>query len=172
MTAQLGNLVVAPVSHEEWPVVAWLWQDFRHDLAAVSGGFPLADGRYRHEWLDQYPGPGRVGYLARVPHPVTFEPSPIAFALVKGLDTPRAALQSFFVVPAARRYGVGRRLAVDIVRRHPGEWEIAFQGDNAPAAAFWRSVADEVFGTWSEDVRPVPDRPHVPPDHWITGRTG
>jgi hypothetical protein len=38
-------------------------------------------------------------------------------------------------------------------------------------AAFWRRVAADLFGpegeTWTEELRPVPGKPGVPPDHWI-----
>lgn len=40
--------VVRPVAEDQWGIVAWLWQDFRHDLGTVVGGFPYADGRYQH----------------------------------------------------------------------------------------------------------------------------
>jgi predicted acetyltransferase len=160
---------VRPVDDDQWDIVAWLWQDFRHDMASIVNGFPYADGRYRHEWLDEYPGPGRVGYLAWAPHPNTGELAPVAFALVKGLDTERHALASFFVVPAARRGGLGTLVALEVLGRHPGAWEIAFQEDNHAAGRFWRLVADQALGDWTEEAVPVPDRPDVPPDHWIRG---
>jgi len=159
---------VRPVADDEWPVVAWLWQDFRHDLAPVVHGFPYADGRYRHEWLDEYPAPDRGGYLAWAPHPNTGEDAPVGFALVRGLDAASRTMQAFFVVPAARRGGLGRRFATDVVERHRGPWEIPFQHDNAAAVAFWRAVASDVWGdAWVETDEPVPGKPDVPPDHWI-----
>ena len=102
---------VRPVADDQWAVIGWLWQDFRHDLARVVDGFPHADGRYRHEWLDAYPAADRCGYLAWAPHPDTGEDAPIAFALVRGLGPDRElarderVMQAFFVVPAARRGG-------------------------------------------------------------------
>ena len=159
---------VRPVADDQWPVVAWLWQDFRHDLAPVVHGFPYADGRYRHEWLDEYPSPDRCGYLAWAPHPNTGEDAPVGFALVRGLDTTTRTMQAFFVVPAARRSGLGRRFARDVVGRHRGPWEIPFQHDNAAATDFWRAVASAVWGdVWTETTEPVPGKPDVPPDHWI-----
>lgn len=160
--------VVRPVGGDEWDVVAWLWQDFRHDLAPVVHGFPYADGRYRHEWLDQYPAPDRLSYLAWAPHPHTGADAPLGFALVRGLDAPARLMQAFFVVPAARRAGTGRRVALDVIRRHSGPWEIPFQHDNLPAARFWRAVATARWGAaWTESEEPVRGRPDVPPDHWI-----
>ena len=161
-------MTVLPVGDDQWDVVAWLWQDFRHDLAPVVHGFPYADGRYRHEWLDEYPAPDRCGYLLWQPHPNTGADAPVAFALVRGLDTDTCLMQSFFVVPAARREGLGRRFALDVIGRHPGAWEVPFQHDNAAAGEFWRAVARDAFDeSWTETKEPVPDKPDVPLDHWI-----
>ncbi|GAB3786927.1 GNAT family N-acetyltransferase [Nocardioides ungokensis] len=161
-------MIVRPVADDQWSVVAWLWQDFRHDLAPAVHGFPYADGRYRHEWLDEYPQPDRVGYLAWQPHPNTGEDAPVAFALVRGLDAGGRIMQAFFVVPAARRDGFGRRFAAAVIGRHPGPWEIPFQHDNVGAGHFWRVVSSDAWGAaWTETEEAVPDKPHVPPDHWI-----
>jgi predicted acetyltransferase len=68
-----------------------------------------------------------------------------------------------------RRGGVGRQLAAEVLARHDGPWSIGFQHDNVKAGAFWRGVAEEVFGPgrWSEEQRAVPGLPGVPPDHFI-----
>lgn len=162
-------MTVRPVADDEWPIVAWLWQAFREDLAPVVNAFPYADGRYNHEWLDDYPGPGRAGYITWAPHPNASDTlAPIAFALVKGLDEARTEFASFWVVPAARADGVGRRFALDVIARHPGAWEVGFQHDNRGAGHFWRAVATHAWGDgWVETQEPVPGKPDVPPDHWI-----
>lgn len=160
-------MIVRPVAEAEWAIVAWLWQDFRHDLAPVVHGFPYADGRYQHAWLDEYPAEDRCGYLAWSPHPNTGEQSPIGFALVRGLDERERIMQAFFVVPAARRARVGRLFAADVILRHPGRWAIPFQHDNLAAGAFWRTVATDCWGeAWTETREPVWGK-QVPDDHWI-----
>lgn len=157
-----------PVAEDQWEIVAWLWQAFREDLASVVQGFPYADGRYRHTRLEEYPAPDRLGYLAWAPHPNTGEDAPIAFALVKAVGPESHALAEFFVVPAARRGGVGRGIVRAVVERHPGAWEVAFQEENLPEVAFWRAMARELWGEdWVETAEPVPGRPDAPPDHWI-----
>ncbi|MGN6251222.1 MAG: GNAT family N-acetyltransferase [Marmoricola sp.] len=160
---------VRPVGDEEWPVVAWLWQAFRTDMAPVVNGLPYADGRFAHGPLDAYPAPGRAGWLLRAAHPNTGEPSPVGFALVCGIDGGCRRLDGFWIAAPVRRLGVGRAFALDVLRRYDGPWEVAFQHDNAAAGAFWRSVARAAWGeAWSEEQRAVPGRPDVPPDHWIT----
>jgi predicted acetyltransferase len=92
----------------------------------------------------------------------------VAFALAKGLDASRQELAAFFVVPAARREGLGRQFALDVIGRHPGAWAVGFQHDNLDARRFWRTVATAAWGEgWVETEEPVPGKPEVPPDHWI-----
>ncbi|MGN6782092.1 MAG: GNAT family N-acetyltransferase [Marmoricola sp.] len=162
---------VRPVGEDEWPVVAWLWQAYRTDMAPVVHGLPYSDGRFAHAPLDTYPAPDRAGWLLWSPHPNTGEPAPIGFALVSGLHAARRTVDGFWVASAVRRLGVGRAFALDVLRRYDGPWEIAFQHDNAGAGPFWRSVARAAWGEgWTEEQRPVPGRPDVPPDHWVTSR--
>jgi predicted acetyltransferase len=59
-------------------------------------------------------------------------------------------------------------MAHHVVTAHPGRWEVAFQEANTVAVHFWRKVAATHDPRWTEKRRPVPDRPHLPPDSWIT----
>ena len=160
---------VRAVTEDQWPTVTWLWQAYRHDLATIVHGFPYADGRYQAQVLDSFPAEDGTAYLAWRPHPKTGEDAPIGFALVKGLTSPRRSLEGFWVAPMARRGGVGTSFAQQVLTLHDGPWVIAFQHDNVGATFFWRRIADAVFGPgrWSEDERPVPGLPDVPPDHFI-----
>jgi len=160
---------VHPVAKDEWDVVAWLWQCFRNDLATVVSAFPYTDGRYQVRGLPDHSTSDVAGYLARLPHPKTGEAAPVGFVLVDGLSATRRSVSALWVAPVVRRESVGRRLVLDVIRRHEGPWSVAFQHDNVPAGTFWRGVADLAFGpgTWREDERQVPDVPGAPPDHWI-----
>jgi predicted acetyltransferase len=164
------TLSIRQVGDDEWELVAWLWQAYRSDLAPIVQGLPYADGRYAHRPLDGYPGPDRAGYLARQPHPNTGSDAPVGFALVSHQDG-RWHMDAFWTAPVARRGGLGLALASHVVAEHPGPWTIAYQNDNVAAGGFWRRVATELFGVegeaWTEEQRPVPGKPEVPPDHWI-----
>ena len=160
---------VREVMDEQWPIVAWLWQSYRHDLALVVNGLPYADGRYQTAVLNEYPMADGAGYLAWRPHPKSGEDAPIGFAVIKGLKGERRSIEGFWVAPVARREGVGTKFAVDVLSRHDGPWTIVFQHDNVGAGVFWRKVADTVFGPgrWSEDERAISGLPTAPPDHFI-----
>jgi predicted acetyltransferase len=168
-SATPGAFAVRPVTDDQWQIVAWLWQLFRHDLAPIVHGLPYADGRYQAAQLAEFPSANGAGYLAWRAHPKTGTDAPLGFAVVDGLLAERRSVVGFWVAPVVRREGVGRLLAVDVLARHPSPWSIGFQHDNVAAGAFWRAVADEVFGRgrWSEIQRPVPGLAGAPPDHFI-----
>lgn len=148
------------------PVLERLWLMFRHDLSEFRGQLPSPDGTFRSERLQAAFGdPGWAAYL------LLRGDRPAGFALVRALDRPVRVLNSFFVVRGARRAGVGLQAASDLVRAYPGRWEVAFQEANPAAVGFWRRVATEVAGgAWTEERRPVPGQPDLPPDVWISFR--
>lgn len=148
------------------PVVDALWQLYRHDLSEFRGMLPEDDGRFRAgplpSYLDGPDDPDRCGYLVR------HDDAPAGFVLLRGLESEPRVLGEFFVVRAARRQGVGYTAATEVMRRHPGRWEIAFQEENPRAARFWRRVATDLAAEpWTEERRPVPDKPHLPSDTWL-----
>jgi hypothetical protein len=55
------------------------------------------------------------------------------------------------------------------MRRHRGAWLVPFQNENPRAAAFWRRLASQVLHEVSEEQLPIPGKPHLPPDVWLTG---
>ncbi|TKK88580.1 GNAT family N-acetyltransferase [Herbidospora galbida] len=160
----MHDVRVRPATADDRPAVERLWLLFRHDLSEFTGGLPNPDGTYRSERLHAaFTDPDWAAYL------VTGEGSPLGFAFVRALGGPVRVLNSFFVVRAARRSGVGLRAVADVVTRHPGPWDVAFQDVNLPAVRFWRRAATEVAGqAWTEERRPVPGRPDLPPDVWIS----
>ena len=86
-----------------------------------------------------------------------------------GLTSEPRLVAEFFVVRGARRQGIGRATAQKLLALHPGAWEIPFQEHNVAAARFWRGVAASARGdAVREERRPVPGKPQVPPDVWIT----
>lgn len=146
------------------PTVERLWLMFRHDMSEFIGNYPNPDGTYRSERVHAaFTDPGWAPYL------IERDEGPLGFVFVRDLDGPVRVLNSFFVVRPARRSGLGLRAVVDVFTRHPGAWEVAFLDANHAAVSFWRRAATEVAAdAWTEERRPVPDRPDLPPDVWIS----
>jgi predicted acetyltransferase len=153
------------VTSDTRSVVENLLQLYIHDLSQFRFSRPDESGRFNHD--DRYAifftDPDRCAYLFRD------ESGPVGFGLVRGLSEHRRLMAGFFVVRGARRQNVGHDTALEMLRRHPGAWEIPFQEENAGAARFWRELAGAAVGDeWTEDRRPVPNKPHLPDDVWIT----
>ncbi len=152
------------MTEDDRSTVDRLWQLYAHDLSEFRGTLPDAAGLFRWTRVPTYfDDPDRCGYL------VLWGRQPAGFVLMRGLKDDCHVLGEFFVVRAVRRRGVGRDVALELLRLHPGTWEIAFQEENPAAAKFWRRIATEVAGDkWTEERRPVPGKPQIPPDVWLT----
>ena len=158
-------ITIELVTPKSRPIVENFIQLYIHDLSQFRLSRPDQFGRFNHD--DRYAGfftdPDRIAYLFRD------ESGPLGFGLVLGLKEQRRLMAGFFVVRGVRRLGVGRQAALQMLGRHPGVWEIPFQEENGGAARFWRELATEAVGTtWTEERRPVPMKPHIPHDVWIT----
>lgn len=158
------DVSVRLASPTDQPVLERLWLMFRHDMSEFGGQLPSPDGTFRSERLQAaFADPDWEAYLLMI------DDRPVGLAVVRGLASQVRVLSGFFVVRAVRRTGIGLRTVREVVGHHPGEWEVAFQDDNPAAVRFWRRVATEIAGdAWSEERRPVPGQPGLPPDVWIS----
>ncbi|MEU0567715.1 GNAT family N-acetyltransferase [Nonomuraea sp. NPDC005983] len=158
---------VRPAGTADRLAVERLWLMFRHDMAEFQGGLPSPDATYHSDRLrSAFEDDDWATYL------FTSGDRPVGFSFVRALSGPARVLNSFFVVRGARRSGIGMKVVREVISRHPGPWKIAFQDSNTAAVAFWRRVATEIAGdAWTEERRPVPNRPDVPPDVWISFTT-
>ncbi|MEU5988500.1 GNAT family N-acetyltransferase [Spirillospora sp. NPDC047418] len=146
------------------PVLERLWLMFQHDMSEFWELLPYPDGTFRSTRLQAaFSDDDSVAYL------FTSTDRPVGFAVVRGLTGEKRVLTSFFVVRGIRRSGIGLRAVREVVNRHPGRWEVAFQDGNPGAVRFWHRVADAIApDAWTQDRRPVPTRPDLPPDVWIS----
>ncbi|AZM52538.1 GNAT family N-acetyltransferase [Streptomyces sp. WAC 01529] len=159
--------VVRLASAADHLILERLWLMFRHDMSEVDGRLPNPDGSFRDEWLR-----AALADADWAPYLLMSGDRPAGLALVRGVSGPTRVLNSFFVVRGARRRGIGLQAAQEVLAKHPGRWEIAFQDANTAAARFWRRVAAKAAcGEWTEEHRPVPQRPDLPPDAWISFST-
>lgn len=143
-----------------------LWLIFRHDMSAYTRALPDRDGTYRRERL--LLGLTDQAWSAWI---LAADDHPIGFALVRALDQPVHVLNSFFVVAPARRRGLGLRFARAVIQADPGRWTVAFQDANTAATRFWPRLAASFTSDWDLEYRPVPDRPDLPADTWVTFET-
>lgn len=163
--APIAAVGLRELTPEDDPLIDRLWQLYVHDLSQSRGSLPNEHGLFKlgHlAWFREDPDAWK-GFL------VTYDGAPAGFAFV-GVkwETDKRTIGEFFVVRAVRRHGVGEFVARSLIERFPGTWEIAFQDDNPGAPEFWKRVVTDVVGAaWREEWRPVPDKPHIAPDHWL-----
>ena len=129
------------------------------------GSLPAADGAFHTRGLDPYlvTDPARVAYLFRRGD------SPVGFAFVSRLTSGPTLMSAFFLVRGLRGRGEARFAAEQVLARHPGVWEIPFQEANVRAARFWRGLGG---ASAREERRPVPGKPEIPHDVWLTVTVG
>jgi predicted acetyltransferase len=162
---EMVPITVARVDGSLRCAVENLFPLYLHDLSEFRGTLPRPDGYFAmgERRAAYFTDPDRLVYL------FIRDDRPVGFALVKGLTRPPMSIGEFFVVRAVRRRGVGENAVRQIFGLHPGRWEWAFQENNLGAARFWRQMANELVGdAWVESRRPVPGKPHVPDDVWIS----
>lgn len=157
-------VIARPALPPDKPALERLWLLFRHDMSAVSGELPRADGTYRTERL-RHALDGDPGWRAWI---LTAGEHPVGLGIVRALDQPVRVLTSFFVVAPARRTGLGTAFARSILSAAPGRWEIAYQDLNQQAARFWPVVAGQIDPDWTHERRTTPARPDLPADSWIS----
>lgn len=159
------DVELVPVTPDLHPVVERLWQLYRHDLSEFRDSLPDEHGRFTDGPLPAY----LAGQDDRTALLVRHGLSAVGFVLLRGLEARPATMGEFFVCRAVRSLGIGYQVATDVMRGSPGRWIVAFQEENPRAARFWRHVATGLAGdTWTEERIPVPDKPWLPPDVWLS----
>ena len=157
------------MTDETRPVLVRLWQLYRHDLSESRGSLPDRDGLFRTRPLAPFlaDDPDRRAYIFER------DDGPVGFGLVGRATTGPMLMFEFFVVRVVRGQGVGGAAAQALFALHPGVWEIPFQEENATAARSWRDVAARAAQDGvREERRPVPGKPHIPDDVWLTVTVG
>ncbi len=76
------------------------------------------------------------------------------FAIIRRLDEEFCEMSEFYIDPAHRRCGIGRAAAIDIVRRHPGKWQLGIVLGSESAHAFWMQVFESYRPTSGPPLTP------------------
>jgi len=157
---------LVPLTRSDRAVLSNLGQLYRHDLSEGMALLPNRDGTFNNRRLDAFfvaDDPSAQGWLIRVAGQTA------GFVLTRADGTGGQVLGDFFVVRALRRSGVGLTAATAVLRATPGRWTLGFQDYNPGARSFWTRVATAVAGDrWTLEHRPVPGKPELPPDSWLT----
>ncbi|WP_158693532.1 GNAT family N-acetyltransferase [Neorhizobium alkalisoli] len=94
---------------------------------------------------------------SRWPYLILQDGHPVGFTFVntwsasgRGTDF---SIAEFYIVPNARRDGIGRGAATAVLHTHPGLWELSVMASNAPAQEFWPRVIEAAEGRDVERIQ-------------------
>jgi predicted acetyltransferase len=130
---------------DDRPIVRGQINDYLGELSA------LVSGKKTYPYFDDYwRDPTRLPYLVEVAS------EPIGFIFVnrwspsgRGTDY---SVAEFYVRPEWRRHGHGLCAASQVLKKHPGQWELSFSNVNVKAKAFWFAVVAKIGATSCEVI--------------------
>jgi predicted acetyltransferase len=132
------------------------------DVAITHAAKPAVIERLLDAYLEELLGAGHrdYPYLSRYwsepdrhPFVILADRRTAGFALVRDVEPDVLhEMSEFYVVPALRRQGVGRRAATLLFERFGGRWQLQFAVANARARSFWRFVVPAATETPNPNV--------------------
>jgi len=121
-------------------VIRNLLQLYLHELTEFEDRPLSKSGEYHYHYLDNY-------WAERGRYPYLFFNGKelMGFALVRRVEN-RYSMAEFFILRKFRRHRFGLRCAVEIIKKHQGEWKLEFLSRNEVAEKFWQKVALNLAG--------------------------
>ena len=113
-----------------------LIQDYEEEFSPLTGKTKKANGQYD---LDTDWRPPNEGYCWK-------ENSQIMGFVIKDTVDEYADIGEFYIIPAYRKKGIGRKMAFAIFDQHRGLWQVRQIQKAELAKKFWRSVINEYTG--------------------------
>jgi len=142
----MTKVEVIPAAPDQQPILANMLELYAHDFSEFLEIELGEDGRFGYPdiptyWreLDRHPFlvriDGRLGGLALIRKGSEISDNAVVWDMVE-----------FFVLRRYRRLGVGTRIASEVWRRFPGQWEVRVMQSNESARQFWKHAIEEFTG--------------------------
>lgn len=134
---------LARVEEEQREILAHLIELYEYDFSEYENSDVNAYGLYGYSYLDYYwTEDKRYAYFIKVNGKLA------GFVMVCGYcyvskDEETLFLSEFFVMKKYRRQGIGKYAALQILREHPGKWELTVHPNNPGSHKFWKKVISE-----------------------------
>jgi len=148
-----AHVEVIPARPEQELILANLLELYAHDFSEFHALELRSDGRFGYCGLSLYwSEPGRHPFLVWV------EGKLAGLILVKrgseiSGDEMVWDVVEFFVLRGYRRRGIGTRIAHEVWRRFPGQWEVRVMESNLVARDFWAHAISTLTGQAIKPVR-------------------
>ena len=124
-------------------LVRSMYHCYLHDLSEFDGPYHLDEqGNWQPDYLDYWLA-GKPGALA---HLIRHDDQYIGLAFSGAPPFPYMSdnrdfrFCEFFILRAYRQSGLGRRAALEVLKKYRGHWEMVVLPENQPALSFWRAI--------------------------------
>jgi predicted acetyltransferase len=147
------EIKIITINYEQKSVLRNLLELYKYDFSQYDQEDINESGLYGYKYLDHYwTEEGRHPFFINVNDKLA------GFALIRQIDlddTNRRtySLAEFFIMKKYRKKCIGRKVAVELFNRFPGEWKVAQTETNLPAQKFWRKVIGEYTSDNFEEIR-------------------
>ncbi len=138
------NLEIVKVEEEQREILAHLIELYEYDFSEYENSDVNSYGLYGYSYLDYYwTEQDRYAYFIKVNGKLA------GFVMVCGFcyvskDDQTLCMSEFFVLKKYRRQGIGKKAAIEVLKMHPGKWELTVHPNNPVSHKFWNSVISEV----------------------------
>ena len=139
------NITLKPIGADSRYVLENLFRYYLYEMSIFLTKGLSGEGVYEYKWslLDVYwQEPFHYPYF------IFYEDELAGFALIRKYpeDIHTFDVDQFFVVRAFMGKGVGKAAFNEIVRKHPGKWQVRVLIENISGLNFWRATIKGIMG--------------------------
>lgn len=137
------NIEVSIMKVEDKSLLVRLMELYNYEFTQYDNADINEYGYYGYPHIDDYWNEeGRFPYLIRVDGKIA------GFALIcphclYSSEKNAHCFGEFFIMFKYRGKGVGKYVATQLFRNHPGTWEVCYMQNNLPAGKFWKKIISE-----------------------------
>lgn len=138
------KIEIVKVEEEQREILAHLIELYEYDFTEYEDNDVNSYGLFGYSYLDYYwTEEDRYPYFIKVDGKLAGFAMVCGFCYVsKGCDT--LFMSEFFIMKKYRNQGIGKYAAMEVLKKHPGKWELTVHPNNKGSHIFWKNVIDEV----------------------------
>ncbi|CAG8998453.1 MAG: hypothetical protein CENE_00399 [Candidatus Celerinatantimonas neptuna] len=139
------DISLKKIPKEQRPILENLFPYYVYDMTEFMKWPPNENGQYTFtpSTLDFY-----WQKSDHTPYFISAGNELAGFVLVRRYaDTQRYDIEQFFVLRKFKRNGIGKKALEQVVKLHPGSWQIRVLLENTGALQFWKSAVTNIMGS-------------------------
>ncbi|MEM7182106.1 MAG: GNAT family N-acetyltransferase [Spirochaetota bacterium] len=154
------NVEISDVPFEDKDIVQNLMQLYQYDFTDCGSLLVNDRGAFVYKYLDLY-----WREKDRIPLLIKAGGKIAGFALLNPISALNQkeimSFGEFFILRYLRNRSIGKTVAIQIINRFPGKWEISQTFENVVAQKFWLKVAKEVVGEDFQFIKLEEERKYI-----------